>query len=504
MDQHQTPLVDALATAERRPVTGFGAPGHSAGKAMPTGMRRLLGKRVFLADVLTPKGLDDRTEGLLALQRAHELAADAWGADFCRFVTGGSTQSLHTILAAVARPGDTVLIAANAHKAERNYALAAGLDLVPLPAAVDTDWDIEHGPTPATLEAALAAHPAATAVLVVSPSYYGVSLDVAGLAAVAHAHGVPLLVDAAWGGAFAFSPRLPADALAQGADIAVYSLHKTMGALAQGSAILARGDRVDRQRLWQAYEMFETTSPSVPILATLDATRHDHATGGAALWARVLDLAASLRTKLAQIHGLRIFDRANLPAEMDLDASKVLIDISAWGVSGYAVDDWLYKHHRIGVGLSDGRHLLVILSLGSTDRDVRKLVRAIKDLANRLKADPAILPAVDPLPAIASLDIEMAIDPSDALFGSVEQVRYEAAVGRIAAETIAPAPPGVPRLVPGQRISERHVRWLVANRDAGAFMLDPIDPTERTIRVVVEAAAAPVSAELSQDARFGG
>ncbi len=283
MDQNQAPLVDALVAAERHPVTGFGAPGHSAGKAMPTGMRRLLGKRVFQADVLTPKGLDDRTEGLLALQRAHEIAAEAWGADFCRFVTGGSTQSLHTIMAAVARPGDTILIAANAHKAERNYALAAGLDLVALSAAVDEDWDIEHGPTPAIVETALSAHPAAKAVLVVSPSYYGVTLDLAGIAAVTHARRIPLVVDAAWGGAFAFSPRLPADALALGADAAVYSLHKTMGALAQGTAILARGELLDRQRLWQAYEMFETTSPSVPILATLDATRRDHATGGAAL-----------------------------------------------------------------------------------------------------------------------------------------------------------------------------------------------------------------------------
>ncbi len=480
MDQNQAPLVDALTMAERRPVTGFGAPGHSAGKAIPGNMRRLLGKRVFQADVLTPKGLDDRTEGLLALQRAHEIAAEAWDADFCRFATGGSTQSLHTIMAAVARPGDRILVAANAHKAERNYALAAGLDLVALPAAVDEEWDIEHGPTPATVEAAITAHPAAKAVLVVSPSYYGVTLDITGIAAVAHAHGVPLLVDAAWGGAFAFSSRLPADALALGADAAVYSLHKTMGALAQGSAILARGDMLDRQRLWQAYEMFETTSPSVPILATLDATRRDHATGGAALWDRVLDLAASLRAQLARIDGLRVFDRTDLPADMDLDASKVLIDISAWGVSGYAVDDWLYKHHRVGVGLADGRHLLIILSLGSSRADVRKLVRGLEDLARQIEADRTILPSVGPLPGIAGLDVEMAMSGADALFGAVEQVRYEAATGRIAAETIAPAPPGVPRLVPGQRISEQHVAWLVAHRDAvHSCSIRPIRPSER-------------------------
>lgn len=93
MDQNETPILEALAALERRPITGFGAPAHHQGAAMPSGTRRLLGKRVFQADVLTPKGLDDRTEGAQALQRAHEIAAEAWNAEFCRFVTGGSTQS---------------------------------------------------------------------------------------------------------------------------------------------------------------------------------------------------------------------------------------------------------------------------------------------------------------------------------------------------------------------------------------------------------------------------
>ena len=88
----------------------------------------LNGARVFAADVITPKGLDDRTESAHVVQRAHEIAAEAWNADFCRFVTGGSTLSLHMALAAVARSGDTVLFAANVHKAERAHALAAGLD----------------------------------------------------------------------------------------------------------------------------------------------------------------------------------------------------------------------------------------------------------------------------------------------------------------------------------------------------------------------------------------
>ncbi len=244
MDQKSAPLADALATIEKRLVIGFGAPGHNQGAAIPGGMKALLGKRVFQADVLTPKGLDDRTEGKLALQRAHEIAAEAWNADFCRFVTGGSTQSLHTVMASVAGPGDTILVAANAHKAERTYALATGLNAAIVPVQIDGEWDIEHGVEPQALNAALAANPTAKAFIVVSPTYYGVTSDIESLAGICHNHGIPLIVDAAWGGAFAFCEALPDDPLAKEADVAVYSAQDDGGARTRVSD--RRKRRLDR------------------------------------------------------------------------------------------------------------------------------------------------------------------------------------------------------------------------------------------------------------------
>ena len=490
MDQHQAPILDALTKVERRPPHGFGAPGHHGGSAVARDLIRLIGRQVFAADVLTPRGLDDRTEGGHVVQRAHEIAAEAWQADFCRFVTGGSTQSLHIALAAVAGPGDTVLLAANVHKAERGYALAAGLDAAIVPVMVDDGWDVEHGVSPDALAAALDAHPQAKAFVVVSPTYYGVTSDIAALAALCHARGVALICDAAWGGAFAFCEALPHDALAKGADVAVYSLHKTMGALSQGSALLARGELVDRQRLWMAFELFETTSPSVPILASLDATRREHALDGEAMWGKALARAVVLRRRLASIKGLRVFGAGDLPPGAELDPTKVLVDVSGLGVAGYAIDDWLNEHHRVSVGLSDARHLLAIVSLGTSAGDVRALVHGLADCARRLAAGSLDLPAIGDAPRIATLSVEMAMASSAAFFAPAETVPLEETTGRIAAETIAAAPPGVPRLVPGQRITPAHVAWLGANRNLGAFVLDPIDPAGRTIRVVARNAPA--------------
>jgi arginine decarboxylase len=484
MDQQEAPILDALRAIERRPMHGFGAPGHHQGTAIPSEVRRLLGKQVFEADVITPKGLDDRSEGGHVLQRAHEIAAEAWQADFCRFVTGGSTQSLHTALAAVAGPGDTVLLAASVHKAERAHALATGLNAQIVPVFIDEGWDIEHGVDPAALTGSLDAHPEAKAFVVVSPTYYGVTSNIAALAHICHERGVPLICDAAWGGAFAFCEALPHDALTKGADVAVYSLHKTMGALTQGSALLARGEIVDRQRLWQAFELFETTSPSVPILASLDGARREHALNGERIWNAALAMAGKLRRQLASINGVRVLSQADVPVGCELDTTKVLIDISGLGASGYAVDDWLAEEHRVSVALSNARHLLAIVSTGTTRSDVRALVRGLKDCAAQIHAGTLSLPAIGNPPPIASLSTQMAVSSQAAFFGAVEQIALEDAEGRIAAETIAPAPPGVPRLVPGQRITGDHVAWLVAQRDKGMFILDPVDPSQRTLRVV--------------------
>lgn len=485
MSQKRTPIRDGMASIAHGRIAGFGAPAHNQGAGIPSGLRWLLGKRLFKADVLAPKGADDRTESRHALQIAHEIAAEAWGADICRFATGGSTESLHVVLSAVARPGETVLIAQNAHKAEWAHALAAGLTPGFTAAAVDRDWDLEIGVTPATLRDAFRRHPEARAAVVVSPNYYGVALDVPALAEVAHAHGVPLIVDAAWGGAFAFCDRLPQDALAAGADAQVCSIHKTMGSLAQGSAILAKGGFIDLQRLSLAYQLFETTSPSVPILASVDAARRDHALNGQALWSAVLDMATGLRAEIAAIAPLRVYEPADLLAANRLDLSKLVVDVSPLGITGYAADDWLYTRHDISMGLSDARHIQAVLSPGTTAKDGRRLVRGLTDLVAALQTDPAALPrAPADLPGIHTLGYEQAMPGPDALFAEVEEVPFEEGAGRIAAETIAPAPPGVPRLVPGQRISAAHVAWLTANRDAGAFLLDPVDPSEHRVRVV--------------------
>ncbi len=488
MSQRSAPVLEALAAVQRRPLIGFGAPGHGMGRAATPDVVRLLGRRAFEADVLTPKGLDDRLERGQVLQHAHALAAKAWGADLCRFSTGGSTQSLHTALSAVARPGETVLVAQNAHKAEYATAIFAGLDLQPLPATIDRDWDVEHGVTAAALEAAFAAHPQARAALVVSPTYFGVTSDIEALAKVCHARGKPLIVDAAWGAAYGFCKQLPQNPIRQGADLVVASVHKTMAALAQGSVMLQSGDRVDPERLALAYELFETTSPSVAIFASLDATRREHALHGQAVWSRVVRRARRLRTRLGALPGLRVMGRERLDGRsaFDLDETKITLDVSGLGLTGYEADDWLKRRHDVSVGLSDATHLLAIINVGTSRADARALVQALSHLVERRRGRPPTdaARAIASAPRLADLGLEIAMPPAEAFAAPAELVPLGEAAGRICAEVIAPAPPGVPRLIPGQRITPSHQVFLQAHDKAGVLILDPADPEQKRVRVV--------------------
>ncbi len=493
MDQSKAPILDALAAVERGGIAGFGGPGHDEGRAASADVVALLGERAFQADVLTPKGLDDRTESFGVMQEAYRLAAEAWGADLCRFSTGGSTQSIQTAVAAVAGPGDTVLIAGNEHKAAFSTAVYAGVKLVAIPPVIDPGRDIEHGTDPETLARLLDLNPGSKAVLVISPTFFGVTSDIRALADVCHARGVPLIVDAAWGAAYPFCDRLPDNPMDLGADVMVVSVHKTMGALAQGSFMLVAGDLIDRERFVWAFEMLQCTSPSVPILASLDATRRAHAADGQRLWQRVVDLADSVRDRLASVDGISILGRDVIggPGAHDLDATFLILDVRGLGMSGYEADEWLQAERKVSAVLGDLRHIGFSFSLGTTDADAERLVQGVRDLAAAAKAGDVRFHAVpDEAPDYASLAPTLlaapALPPPLAAAAKFDRVPYEQATGRIAGQSVAVVPPAIPRLLPGQLITAAHVAFLRANLNAGAFILDPDEHGDGLIRVVRE------------------
>ena len=249
--------------------------------------------------------------------------------------------------------------------------------------------------------------------------------------------------------------------------------------------MLLKSELVSAERFALAYDLFESTSPPVQVLASIDATRRQLALEGEAILGALLARARRARAALAEIPGIRVLERDVLDGDacLALDETKVTLDISDLGVTGYAAEDWLTESRQISMGLSDAVHLLACLTLGNTDQETDALVegiRALADLARTQKGKgrpPGLARRRD-------LPTTMAMTPAEAFFGRAEAVPLERAVGRVAAEVVAPYPPGIPRLVPGQRIEEVHVAFLRLGMEAGFFPAGLRDPDMRSLRVV--------------------
>src|SRR3954454_9277244 len=282
---------------------------------------------------------------------------------------------------------------------------------------------------------------------------------------------------------------MPAPALKGGADIAITSIHKTMPGLEQASVLLWNSEIIAEDRFALCYALFESTSPSVPSLASCDATRRQFVQGGKDLLETLLAYARRAREEIGAIEGVRLMSKEVLggDARCELEETKVLLDVAGLKVSGYEADDYLETEHKVSMGLSDERHLLACFTIGNGRRDTNALISAIGSLAKWARARTRRHDALPKgLPRYDELGTEQVMTPSEAFFAPSEFVPLKRAAGRISSAMISPYPPGVPRILPGERITETHVAYFEISRAAGMFPMDANDRTLREVRVVAE------------------
>jgi arginine/lysine/ornithine decarboxylase len=485
--QDAAPVLDAVARFYAEDTLRFGIPAHKGGAGASSGALEMIGAGAYRHDLNLLAGIDNRKESWQVQATAQQLAAEALGADQCFFSTNGSTGSVHAAIAAVARPGEKLAVARNVHKSVVTGLLISGVWPVWLEADYDGELKVAHGIAPQTLERALSEHPDCSAVLVSSPSYYGVCSDIKGLAEVTHGHGIPLVVDEAWGLAYPFHDELPAFALALGADLAVGSAHKTLSALGQTSILSLKGDRVDPSRLNLALELFHTTSTSTLLLAALDAARRQAVLEGERLFGEALRLARRLRAEIGALPGLKPLEPDDVlgrPGAAHFNELHVTFDVQSIGLTGYAAADWLRSHEHVAFELADHRRLMANISHADNDATVDRLVAALRALVAEREAHDEGGGAPRAIPGPVELRTEQVLCPRDAFFGQTTSVPLEAAAGRIAAELVAPYPPGIPIFVPGERITDTIVDYLLTGAAEGFHVQGVADPALDQLRVV--------------------
>ncbi|MFI0410581.1 aminotransferase class I/II-fold pyridoxal phosphate-dependent enzyme [Actinomadura sp. 3N508] len=484
MDHSQAPVLDALAAYHREGQVPFTPPGHKQGRSADPRVLAVLGDAVFRSDLLAISGLDDRTSSQGVLERAQELMADAVHAERTFFSTCGSSLSVKSAMLSVAGPGEKLLVGRDAHKSVVSGLILSGVR----PIWVEPQWDasrrLAHPPSAESFAARLDEHPDARGALVTSPTPYGTCADLAAIAAACHERGKPLIVDEAWGAHLPFHPDLPTWAMDAGADVCVTSVHKMGAGLEQGSVFHQQGSLVDPSVLKAREDLLGTTSPSVLLYAGLDGWRRQMVEQGHDLLQKTLDLAARVRDEISAIPGFTVQGRDEFTGPAlahDLDPLPVVIDIAALETTGYRAADWLRSHHHINLHLADHRRISAQLTFADSEETVAPLLSALHDLRRHIEPAPEVH-----VPGPEDLRLELVVLPRDAFFGPAEQVSAGEAIGRICAEMLTPYPPGIPVVLPGERITAPVMDYLRSGVDAGMVVPDAADSTVKTVRVFIE------------------
>jgi arginine decarboxylase len=487
-DQSRTPFADAIARFWQDEILSFSIPAHSGGRGPAPEFTKWAGMDAARADLPTSHGLDTRDRAFQVQATAQELFAEATGAKQVLFSTNGSSLNAHVAIMSVAGPGETLVMARNGHKSAFAGLILSGARPVYVDPYYDEELELAHEVLVEDVVKTLDAHPEAKAVMIFTPSYYGTSADIKAIAEACHERDLPLVTDDAWGLDYALSghPELPEGALAQGSDLAIGSVHKTLTGLGQTSVLSIGSDRIDTERLQLCFELEESTSTSSLLLSSIDGARAQFVRDGEELLSRAVRSAQWLRQRLAsETPELRVIDTDLLrrrPGVTGVDPTHVMIETASIGLTGYRALDWLRFERHIDVELVDHRRIMPLITFAHGEGEIDRLVHALRDLVDAHRdGDPGSVPRYPSRPAIRS---EAAMLPRDAFFADTETVKFDQAAGRISAEFVTPYPPGIPAVAPGELYTEENIAYLQAFVEIGGFVEGASDPTLQQLRVV--------------------
>lgn len=479
-DKHfRAPVAEAMKAYAQDGALAFHTPGHKQGLGAHPLLRELITSQGLREEVSLMEELDDLHEPTMCIREAQELAAQLYGADAAYFMINGTSGAIHAMIMGTLKPGDTVLLPRNAHRSMIGGLILAGVKPVFIQPRIDRKLGIPMGLELKDIEKAADEHPEAKALLLVYPTYYGVTIDLQAAAEFVHSRSMLLLVDEAHGPHLKFSDRLPMQALDAGADMAAQSTHKILGSMTQTSILLARAGRMDLERVRSAASLLQSTSPNQLLLASLDIARLQMAEQGVELVGRAVRLAEKLRQAVNAIPGLWSFGADYLPAGESLDLTKVTVSVRGLGITGVQAESILRHEYKIQCELADAYNLLFIISYADTDEQVRVLTGALQKMAARFadREELTLQVAIPPVPALG-------ISPRAAFFGGQETVAFEDAAGCIAAEQIMFYPPGIPILSPGDEIAPGALCYIRTMQRLGLKVVGPADTSLKTIQIV--------------------
>ena len=457
--QSKVPLFATLLEHAKRDVISFHCPGHKNGRSIDKELKDYTGKEVYKFDVTVFDEVDSLHDPVSSIKKAQELMAQAYGVEHSFFLVNGSSVGNMAMFLAACDSGDSVIVSRSSHKSIVAGIIMSGVWPIWIQPKIDQNLDLIFNSTYDQIKDALDKYPEVKAVFVTSPTYNGVVTELSKIVDLCHRRGKIVLVDEAHGVHLLFNDQLPESAITAGADLCVQSTHKILSAMSQGSVLHFNSKLVDFNRVKKIVSMLQTTSPSYLILATLDLARRQVFLHGEENFDRVIKAAEWGRMYInSNVHSMKCFTRKEIQElGFDLDVTKLTVNVTKTGLSGYEIDSILAKEYNIQLDYADLFNLVAIMGEGSEKSDVEAFVNALKNISKKYhgKKKNWIL-------KIPSLATEMVMRPREVfLSNNTKKVSLRKAVGHIAAQTLTPYPPGIPVVIPGERITKEICDYLI-------------------------------------------
>ena len=443
---------------------GFHMPGHKRQTGIP-GMEKL-----YQIDITEIEGFDDLHHPRGILKEAQERAARVFQAEETHFLINGSTVGILSALAGVTRRGDTVLVARNCHKSVYHAIYMKELKPVYLYPGFDQETGLNTQISPEDVRRALEADPTIRVVVIVSPTYEGIVSDVEKIGEETHARGIPLIVDEAHGAHFGFHPYFPGNSNTKGADLVVQSLHKTLPSLTQTALLHMNGSYVDRREVRRYLDMLQTSSPSYVLMASIDDCVCRLEEKRDELWEPYVERLKWLRGELEKLKALEL---VRLPGQ---EPSKLVISTRKTRMTGRQLQELLLERYHLELEMAAGSYALAMTSPGDTREGMERLARALMDVDEMAglmyNADKSCGEFQYPCLEQVCTSAGMADRRRDGALG--ERVPWEESEGMVSFEYAYLYPPGIPLIVPGERINGEAVEILCRYREMG-FAIEGLD-----------------------------
>lgn len=451
----QAPIVEALKQAYENPTYQFHIPGHTKGNGSLPEFRKLIGKKALCVDTTDEfDNLGTLHPATGPIKEAQELAAKAFGAKRTFFLLNGSTAGNLALAMGLTKKGQKIITNRNCHRSVLTGMIISGAEPLWLIPNRFEEWGIWGNISPESVEEMLKLHDDVAMVWITNPTYEGVVSDVKSISAVCKRYGVPLIVDEAHACLWNFSKHLPTPALQLGADAVVHSLHKTGGSMSQSSMLhIAENSMLDVDAVEKALKLLHTTSPSLMLLASLDAARANlDSTRGKKQLERAIANAKYLRREIEQMEHIQ-----DLKPDFGYLTDVTKVFIRADGLSGKRLESILEIDFNIEVESASDAGLLLLSNIGNTKADMEYLVKCLKQIDQTHYSDICYLEKKKHMPMLTPI-IKKSL--REAYYSPKETIPKDLAVGRISGEVIAECPPGIAILLPGELITEAHLPYL--------------------------------------------